>query len=88
MVVYYSATGNSRYCARMLADLLGDSLTREGGDALLELVEATEGTHVFDYTIESIIKEEAAAFFAGDKTAQETADLIQSRVSLYLGEQR
>ena len=27
MVVYYSATGNSRYCARMLADLLGDSLT-------------------------------------------------------------
>ena len=68
--------------------MLGDSLTREDGDALLELVEATEGTHVFDYTIESIIKEEAAAFFAGDKTAQETADLIQSRVSLYLGEQR
>ena len=26
MVVYYSATGNSRYCARMLADLLGDSV--------------------------------------------------------------
>ena len=68
--------------------MLGDSLTREDGDALLELVEATEGTRFFDHTIESIIKEEAAAFFAGDKTAQETADLIQSRVSLYLGEQR
>ena len=27
MVVYYSATGNSRYCARMIADLLGDSVT-------------------------------------------------------------
>ena len=66
--------------------MLGGSLDRADGDALLELVEATEGTHVFDYTIESIIKEEAAAFFAGDKTAQETADLIQSRVSLYLGE--
>lgn len=27
MVVYFSATGNSRYCAQMLADRLGDSLT-------------------------------------------------------------
>ena len=67
--------------------MLGGSLDRADGDALLELVEATEGTHFFDHTIESIIEEEAAAFFAGDKTAQETADLIQSRVSLYLGEQ-
>lgn len=35
-----------------------------------------------------IIYEEAAAYFAGDKTLDETAALIQSRASLYVNEQR
>ena len=26
MVVYFTGTGNSRYCARMLADRLGDEI--------------------------------------------------------------
>ena len=34
-----------------------------------------------------IALEEAAAFFAGDQTAEDTASVIQSRVSIYLGEQ-
>lgn len=33
-----------------------------------------------------IIMEEAKAFFAGDKTAQETAQVIQSRVKIYVSE--
>jgi hypothetical protein len=33
------------------------------------------------------VEEEAAAFFAGDKTVEEVARIIQSRVSIYLGEQ-
>ena len=36
--------------------------------------------------IPEIAVEEAEAFFAGDKTAQEVARLIQSRVGLYLAE--
>jgi ABC-type glycerol-3-phosphate transport system substrate-binding protein len=34
-----------------------------------------------------IIWSEAQAYFAGDKTAEQAADNIQSRVSLYLAEQ-
>lgn len=35
----------------------------------------------------SIVKEEAAAFFAGDKSAEEVAKVVQNRVSIYLSEQ-
>ncbi|MDE7112573.1 MAG: hypothetical protein K2O57_00060, partial [Acetatifactor sp.] len=34
--------------------------------------------------IMNIVSEEIEAFFAGDKTAEETAKLIQNRVQLYL----
>lgn len=36
----------------------------------------------------SIIREEAAGYFAGDKDAGETARIIQSRVHIYLEEQK
>ena len=39
------------------------------------------------YPGDDIIQEEAAAFFNGDKTAEETARIIQNRVEIYLGEQ-
>ena len=42
---------------------------------------------VYDDPATEIALEEAAAFFAGDQTAEETARVIQSRVSIYLGEQ-
>ena len=34
----------------------------------------------------NIITEEVAPFFAGQKTAKEVADIIQSRVSIYVNE--
>jgi len=36
--------------------------------------------------ISNIIFEEAGAFFAGDKTAKEAAEIIQNRVALLLNE--
>ena len=39
-----------------------------------------------DSYIRSILQEEAAAYFAGDKTAEETARVIQSKVQLILEE--
>ena len=42
---------------------------------------------VYDDPAMEIALEEAAAFFAGDKTAEGTASVIQSQVSIYLGEQ-
>lgn len=40
----------------------------------------------YDSDLMDIVTEEAEAFFAGDKSVDETADLIQSRASIYLGE--
>ena len=40
----------------------------------------------YDNEIMQIITEESEAFFTGDKTADEVAELIQNRVSIYLGE--
>ena len=37
--------------------------------------------------INTIIEEECQAFFAGQKTAEETARLIQDRAGLYVFEQ-
>jgi len=39
-----------------------------------------------DPNIDNIIRDEAKAFFNGDKSAEETAELIQRRVNTYLGE--
>ena len=52
--------------------------------ALLELAEVLPGstTEIFE-----IVNAEAAVFFAGDRSAEDTAKVIQSRVSLYLSEQ-
>ena len=36
--------------------------------------------------VNDIISEEAGAFYEDQKSAQEVADVIQSRVSLYLSE--
>lgn len=37
--------------------------------------------------IYSIVTDEAAAFFAGERSAEESAEIIQSRVSIYVAEQ-
>lgn len=43
---------------------------------------------MLDQNIATIINEETAAFFAGQKSAEETAGIIQNRVSVYIGEIR
>lgn len=42
---------------------------------------------VYDETILGIIESESLPFLAGQKTAEETAKIIQSKVSLYIAEQ-
>ena len=41
----------------------------------------------YDTSIINIVKEEAAAYFAGQKTAQEVCKLILSKVNIYINEQ-
>ncbi|MBQ9807577.1 MAG: extracellular solute-binding protein [Ruminococcus sp.] len=63
-------------------------LTDEERDMLVDYVKGAE-TVSGGYSAEvfKIIDEETKAYFAGEKTAQEAADMIQSRVSIYVSEQ-
>lgn len=64
------------------------SLSQEQADKVMELINST--TRLFDQNtaILDIICEQADAFFAGEKTAEETARLIQGKLSIYVNEQR
>lgn len=50
----------------------------------------TSATKMIDYdtSILDIVTEEAAAYFAGQKSAEEVAKLIQSKANLYINEQK
>ena len=62
-------------------------LTDAEEQSFYHLLEAIEHTTLCDETAMGIIREEAAGFFAGQRGAEETARLIQSRMSLYISEQ-
>ena len=61
-------------------------LTQEQADAFRAYVDGAGIAGTYDTDIMEIITDEAGAYFAGDKTAEEVAKLIQNRVSIYLGE--
>lgn len=67
----------------------GDPLTFDPEDAAKfnALLEQTTVLDNRNETIKSILTDEAEYYFAGAKTAEETAEIIQDRVSLYLMEQ-
>lgn len=62
-------------------------MTQADADKLLDFLDAIENLNDYDEAIMDIIKSECQAMFAGDKTPEETAKLIQSRASLYVAEQ-
>lgn len=63
-------------------------MTQEETDKVMNFIKSVN--HVMDYnnSISGIITEESEAYFTGQKTAQEVADIIQSRVQIYVNENR
>lgn len=57
-------------------------------DQIMDVINNTTKTFKYDEKMFSIISEETGAFFSGVKSAQETAELIQNRISTYVNEQR
>lgn len=53
---------------------------------MTDIIESCDRSFSGDYQLENIIREEAVAFFEGQKSAQETADIIQNRVKIYVNE--
>lgn len=63
-------------------------MTAEQVNKFIDLLEHIDNVAFYDETINSIIMTESKAFFSGDKTAEETTELIQSKVTTYVSEQR
>lgn len=57
-------------------------------NAIMDLINSTTRISRYDESVMNIINEEVEYFFNGDRTAEQTAEYIQSRVNLYVNEQR
>ena len=64
------------------------ALTQADVDQIMSVINNTTSVYDYDQEILSIVTDEAAAYFAGDKDVAATASMIQSRVNLYVQEQR
>ena len=64
------------------------TLNETQADRFMELYNSIGPSQGADSELIGIIEEQADAYFAGDKSLEETADMIQRRVSLYVNENR
>lgn len=53
---------------------------------MIDFISSVTDAATNEIQIENIITEEAGAYYENQKSAEEVADIIQSRVSLYLSE--
>jgi len=64
------------------------ALKQEEADRILELINSVQSMAGYDEEIYNIIVDQTAAYFNGQKSARDTAALVQSRVNLYVNEHR
>lgn len=62
--------------------------TQEEVDAIREVINSTTTRISDDMRMVDIMQEEAAPYFQGQKGAKEVADIIQSRIQIYINESR
>lgn len=62
--------------------------SQEQVDVVKELIESADTLYQYDEEMFTIIMEEAKPYFEGQKTVKEVADIIQSRVQIYVNENR
>lgn len=68
-------------------DGLRSPMTEEEIAQFRELLGRVEHTTLYDETALAIVQEEVAPFLAGQRSAEETAQIIQRRMSIYVAEQ-
>ena len=65
-----------------------EPLSKEEADALYEYVCSVDMAYSYDENLYLIVEEEAAAYFAGQKSVEEVVEIIQSRAQVYINESR
>ncbi len=64
------------------------SISQEEADKTWETIQRIDGVYVYNEQLMAILEEESALYFAGEKTVDEVADIIQNRIQLYVDENR
>jgi ABC-type glycerol-3-phosphate transport system substrate-binding protein len=64
------------------------ALTQTQLDRFMEMLNTIDHGLNYDQTLGSMVQEECVPFFAGQKTAEDVVKIIQSRVNIYVNEQR
>lgn len=54
----------------------------------MDLINNTKRVYHYNAVVNSIIQEEAAYYFAGEKNLDDTVKIIQNRVETYVNEKR
>lgn len=65
-----------------------EPLTQDQVNKLLDMISNIKINGDYDDDIEKIIEEESGAYYAGNKSAEDVADIIQSRVQVFINENR
>ena len=63
-------------------------MTQEEVENLKQMLYTFNQVYTYDQELMNIISEESAAFFSGQKNARDVASIIQSRVQIYVNENR
>lgn len=61
-------------------------ITKEQSDILLQIIEEASLGSAYDRMLHMILLEEVDSYFSGDKTVDETAEVMQGRALAYIGE--
>lgn len=62
------------------------NMSQEQVDEFIAFIESVDKKMYYNEQIQNIITEESAAFFEGQKSAQDVANIIQSRAQIYVNE--
>ncbi len=62
------------------------NVTEQQANTLLHLIDSAQICNTVDYALYNILLEEIDSYFSDDKMVEETADIIQKRVSMYVSE--
>ena len=65
-----------------------DAATQEQVDAFVAWIESADMEFQWDMEIYALIFEDLQPFFKGEKTVEETVEIIQSRMQIYVNENR
>lgn len=64
------------------------AVTQKEADSIRQVISRIDGRYEYNDALMEIITEEVAPYFAGQKSVDEAAEVMQNRVQFYMNESR